>query len=521
MRTLEDPSVFNLPPIDLQEVYEEDLINDRDKTIPWRYGIVRDIEVNVTEVGSETILDNGDKVYRLAITSPNAENISVNFDDFFIPEGGKLFLYNEDNSELLLPLSSDQNRTNRTLGSWFLNGETIYVEYVQTEDTDETVSLRIGSIIHGYRMGAAERYVDQNRGLNDSGACNMDVNCFIGNDFEQKKAMLKKTVALLNLGNGYLCSAALINNTNNDKTPYLLTANHCLQNSDPAYWSVRFNWMSPNPICGEDAPSADIETNFTMSGAELRASNEQSDFALVEMQNSIPETWDVAFAGWNITDELPSYEVGIHHPQGDIMKICRDDSGAIHENANGVDVWLIGGGSVGEGNGWEIGTTESGSSGSPLFNQNGHLIGQLYAGEAFCDGLENNGGYDIYGRLAVSWDTGETPETRLKEWLDPQNTGQVILSSIENALNTPTFDPSEALQVYPNPASGFLNIVNNRYPNLHFNLFDVSGRNVKHGSMSDTLSTISLADLPNGIYFLKLTDRDTENFITKKIIIQN
>ena len=43
------------------------------------------------------------------------------------------------------------------------------------------------------------------------------------------------------------------------------------------------------------------------------------------------------------------------------MKICRDDSGAVKENANGTEVWLVGGVSVGQGDGWELGTTESGS----------------------------------------------------------------------------------------------------------------------------------------------------------------
>src|SRR5690606_10068608 len=95
--------------------------------------------------------------------------------------------------------------------------------------------------------------------------------------------LVKKAVALLNLGNGYLCSASLVNNTANDKTPFLLTANHCLQNSDPAMWTIRFNWVSPAPVCGTGEDSGDLQTNFTISGAELKASNSLSDFALVQL----------------------------------------------------------------------------------------------------------------------------------------------------------------------------------------------------------------------------------------------
>ena len=130
------------------------------------------------------------------------------------------------------------------------------------------------------------QFVAKNKDFNDSGACNYDVNCPIGDDFESHKNIIKKSVALLTLGNGYLCSASMLNNTAGDKKPFLLTANHCLQNSDPTYWSVRFNWMSPSPVCAQEDASVDIQTNFTISGAILRANNALSDFALVELRES-------------------------------------------------------------------------------------------------------------------------------------------------------------------------------------------------------------------------------------------
>ena len=54
---------------------------------------------------------------------------------------------------------------------------------------------------------------------------------------------------------------------------------------------------------------------------------------------------------------------------------------------------------------WDEGVTEPGSSGSPLFDQNGRIIGQLYGGSAACQGTSANG-YDYYGRLGVSWGLG-------------------------------------------------------------------------------------------------------------------
>ena len=508
-----------LPPLDLSAIQQEDSINDLDKTLPWRYGVKRTIKVDIHKEGQVTTLQNGDKLWRVAIKSPNALNLSVNFDNFYIPNGAQLFLYNTDYTDVLMPLSNKQNRENQQLGSWFVNGDVIWIEYFEPKNVNENVSLSIGSLIHGYRMNQVEDYALGKRGFNDSGDCNYDVNCSIGEDFDSKKDILKKAIALLNLGNGYLCSSVLVNNTNNDKTPYLLTGNHCLDNSDPAFWSIRFNWMSPSPVCGEGEPSSDIQTNFTMSGAELKANNALSDFALVQLYNDVPESWDVSFAGWDVTDNLPEFEVGIHHPNGDIMKICRDNTGAVKETANGTEVWLIGGVSQGVGDGWEIGTTESGSSGSPLFNENGKIIGQLYAGNAFCDGINGNNDYDIYGRLAVSWDAGASEDKRLKEWLDPLNTGQTQLETIQNILNVTEFEITGELKIYPNPASDIITVMNSRYPNLLYSIYNVAGQQLNRGTVSNTMNTISVAQLAEGVYFLKLTDADSDSHITKKIIV--
>ena len=512
---------IELPPLNIENIIAEDSINDLDKSLPWRYGISRPLVLDYENDGEWTELPNNrGRIWQVAIWSPDAINLSINFNDFNLPEGAMMHLYNDDRTDISKTYTKDQNRENKKLGSWFVSGEIIWIEYYEPENTVNDAHLEIGSVIHGYRMGNVRQMIENNnRGLNDSGDCNYDVNCSIGSDFESKKDLLKKAVALLNLGNGHLCSSSLINTTLGDKTPYLLTANHCLESSDPSFWSVRFNWMSPSPICGTEDESLDIQTNFTMSGALIKANNALSDFALVELHNEIPDSWDVAFAGWDNTDEMPSMEVGIHHPNGDIMKICRDDSGAVKENANGKEVWLIGGVSVGTGDGWEIGTTESGSSGSPLFNEDARIIGQLYAGQASCDGTNSNNDYDIYGRFGISWNAGETPESRLRDWLDPNNSGQSTTETIQNVLSTTEFDDTGTLDIYPNPANTTISVINNRYPNLEYCFYNLLGQKMFSGDMSNTINEINVERLDEGVYFLYLVDKDTNISSTKKIII--
>ncbi|MBS3774803.1 MAG: T9SS type A sorting domain-containing protein, partial [Bacteroidales bacterium] len=68
---------------------------------------------------------------------------------------------------------------------------------------------------------------------------------------------------------------------------------------------------------------------------------------------------------------------------------------------------------------WDVGTTESGSSGSPLFNQNKRIIGDLSGGEATCEDPVN----DYFARFDRSWDDFGIKEHQLKAWLDFDSTG--------------------------------------------------------------------------------------------------
>lgn len=58
-------------------------------------------------------------------------------------------------------------------------------------------------------------------------SCHNNVDCYP--DWEDES----DGVALILLSNGdALCSGSLVNNTANDFTPYILTANHCLDNNE-------------------------------------------------------------------------------------------------------------------------------------------------------------------------------------------------------------------------------------------------------------------------------------------------
>ncbi|MFT5077865.1 MAG: lysyl endopeptidase [Planctomycetota bacterium] len=416
----QDIAAKKLPTFDIGAVRAEDALDDGQFEKPWRFGFMHSVDFGFID-GQWTMLENGDRIWRLLISSPNALSLNFIFDDFYLPEGASVFLYNNDKSDLLGAYTPAQNQDSGMLGTWLVQGDKIWIEYFEPAEVSGQGRLHIAKATHGYRN--AETF-NASKGLNDSGDCNLDIDCPIGTDWEDLKNLNKRAAGILLSGGSGFCSGALINNTQNDGTPYFLTANHCYSN--PAAWSFRFGWISPNPVCAATTNSSNGPTTMTLSGGTLRARNAGSDFCLVEINQPIPADWNRVWAGWDKTDNFPIFQVGIHHPSGDVMKICRDDDPATKEVNGGAQTWeIVGGGSEG---GWELGVTEPGSSGSPLFDQNGRIIGQLFGGGAACAGTIDNGALDYYGRLGVSWDGGSAA-TRLRDWLDPSGSDPDTLDS--------------------------------------------------------------------------------------------
>jgi len=503
-----------MPSIDFVKLAEEDKINDLNKSSIYRFGYEIETNLGIDNAGVWDNLPNGDRIWRINISSQEANTLNFVFDQYWLPQGAKVYLYSDDRQNMIGAYTDVMNHPEEKLGTWLVDGDNIWIEYYEPANVIGQGKLNIGMVVHGYRSVTKASLL--NRELNDSGDCHLDVDCSIGADFDPKKDLLKHSVAMVIEGGGR-CTGTLLNNTALDKAPYFIFANHCTM--DPAVTAYRFNWISPNPVCAATTPSTTSAFNTT-SGATLLATANRSDYRLFRLTGGLDPAWNLEWAGWDRTDVAPPYQVGIHHPAGDIMKVSRNNSGLLKHtepdmNGNDQDFWTIS--NINGETGWEIGVTEGGASGSGLFNPAGQLIGTLCCGTAACNGIVNDGGNDSYGRFAVSWANGN-----LGQWLDPMGTGATtILTLSEELLSVSETSLDNNLSVYPNPSTGIVNVrINENSSNsFEYTVYAIDGRTISNSNFTGT-TTINMESQSNGIYFVKIKDNVTSNIVTKKVIIK-
>lgn len=507
-----DHLVFEaMPAVDVEAYKREDLILDQQRDIPWRFGVNIPVDLDINNSGTWTQLANGDRVWKLSIKSKGALTINFVFDEYHLPEGGKVFVYDIDKKQLLGSFTNENTSAENSLGVGFVFSDHLVISYHEPAAVAGQGYLHINNVTHGYRNAFLDGIIGEEKGaFGNSAACNVNVNCPEGLPY----GIQKRSVALIVVGNNGHCSGALVNNTSQDLTQYFLTANHCVGN--PGNWVLYFNHESPDCAGAGSAP-----INQSVAGLVLKAKHAESDFALLEITEPIPAWYDVCYSGWDATDDpnTVASAYGIHHPAGDIKKISIENDVPEQTTMGGFvnQVWFI--------NDWEVGVTQGGSSGSPLFNQSGRLIGQLAGGQAACIGTVNNGLYDYYGRMGVSWDYGATPDKRLKDWLDPGNTGILIVPN-SCASNEPVNDATlveingieiPACNISAQEATvKVLNTGSEVINDMTLSL-TINGVSMSNVSWSGSLNPISFVEIPLG----DITPAEGENSIEVEILTVN
>ena len=416
-RAATDRLSVSLPPaVDLAA---EDAARDADG-LPWRYAVPEAVRATPDDHGTWTRLADGTRRWRLEVASPGAVSLNLGFPVYWLPAGATLTVAAAAGDAPPLVFDAGDNADHGELWTPVVPGDALVVELLVPPTAAFEPLLVLGFVNSGYRLFGQSPAAK-------SGACNVDVNCPEGDDWRDEIA----TVGLVSVEGSLTCTGAMVNNTAHDGTPYFLTANHCGISASRAP-SVVVYWNFESPACGQHGGGS--LTEFT-SGAVLRATWSNTDFTLLELDEAPDVAFGVKYAGWNRAEAPPTSATCIHHPDSDEKSISFETAAvqpasylATATPGNGTHLRVVD---------WDLGTTEPGSSGSPLFDQDHLVVGQLHGGYAACGNNES----DWYGRLHLSWEGGGTADTRLSDWLDPGATGAVTAPLLDPASGAYTVAP--------------------------------------------------------------------------------
>ena len=402
-----------LPPTDAQAERNADA--NSGVTIPLRYAVPSRVELSPATHGTWEHVPGG-RLWRLRFHSAGATDLNFGFSKFLLPEGATLHLCAEGEDYFQGPYTVRDNKPHGELWTPVVPGDSACLEMFVPDGAKEEPQLVLSQVSRGYRDLFHRR---KNGFVPAAGACENDVVCPIASAWSNEV----RSVARYSVLGTFLCSGTLINNAAGDFKNYFLTANHCGISAANAA-SVVVYWNYQSPVCGQLGGGSLAQNQ---SGVIFRAAKADVDFALVELEDVPESSFNVYYSGWDRTATASPGAVGIHHPNGDEKAIsfssttlttvgsCIDLTTATH--------WQVI---------WSNGVTEVGSSGSGIWNPvTRRVVGMLSGGDSFCT---TPAGPDCYGKFSLAWGNGTTSTSRLRDWLDPLNTGLTTVPGLNPSV---------------------------------------------------------------------------------------
>lgn len=519
---------IELPSLDVEQAWDR---AEREAAVLGKhlYGVVQGQSEDLSP-------DVDAEVYAIGVHVNFAMGVALHFDEFHLPAGAELWVTDADGLWQEGPYDFRDNNEHGRMASGDVPGEWAVLRLKVPAGLAQDVRLHI--------EGAAALFRDADGARGGSQPCHVDVACPEIQGWEcQRDATVR--LSIIENGGSYLCSGAMVNTTALDCRRYMLTALHCaseVTDEEFTLFKVYFNYERPE--CGDGNGLLNRRRTGVLRLADsddIQGSNFQgSDFLLVEIEDAIPTSWPVYYAGWDASGSGSGAGVGIHHPSGDTKKIS-----TYTQNTSSISLGAFG-------SHWRVswvdtetdhGVTEPGSSGSHLFNEEGLSIGTLSAGLSSC----SNGGLgpgtgpdedDYYGKMSYHWDDNPNPsDEKLELWLDPVGSGQTILhgaypdmdaavpcgpaQACEEIADVAQLAIEQGLRIAPNPA----------HDQIHVRLAlpdwtsastmvvrDAMGRLLCEVSMWGGAMTLDARNWPRGVIYLTLSSADGAQ-VTRRVVL--
>lgn len=363
-------------------------------------------------------------ISQLMVENTSKSPLVFYFENLELDADALMYIYTADFSEVRGPFTRKDFTNDLFFVAGPISGASIIIQLEKKAGGIAEFTLN--------EIGVLSKEAANLAGFGTSGDCQVNVNCAEGNTRQRQKNGVARVIVKQGSSLFY-CSGSLVNNTRRDFAPLFLTANHCgkyATEEDYGQWLFHFNYEIES--CENPASEPDY---YQISGAQLLSKstdneNTGSDFKLLLLNAEVPERINPFFNGWNRLNSSSDFGHAIHHPDGDVKKISTYNSrlistsyGSGNENPEGK-YWRVSWAATENGHG----VTEGGSSGSPLFDENGMIVGGLTGGLSSCDEL---GAPDYYGKFSYSWESNGTgADQQLMPWLDPDFTGANTLSGL-------------------------------------------------------------------------------------------
>lgn len=374
------------------------------------------IDVPVTrDDGEWTEIPGVGWLWTVDVVSEGALGVRLHLVDLMLSEGSGLVVFNPDAvGEPIVhgPIRGRGDFEDGEMWTPTVEGQVVRVELLWASEKPPAPGVhpfridRLGHIDGDLLFAefAGERTSDP---PTTEGVCHNDVTCFAA-WANQAKAVAR--VAFVDPASGVisLCSGTLLATGNGtttvlnggDRTPYFLTANHCISVDEHAR-SAEFFWNYQRPQCdGGDLPKlASLRRSF---GATLVATSAATDFTLLLVEGALPRD-EVTWAGWDANAVANGVNTaGIHHPRGSFKRISfgTTANSATIPVGNFVQInWNRDPDGAGP---RSPGVVEQASSGSGIFRDdaNKRLVGQLRGGPSACGGASL---WDDYGRFSETY----------------------------------------------------------------------------------------------------------------------
>ncbi|MEM1041477.1 MAG: proprotein convertase P-domain-containing protein [Bacteroidota bacterium] len=419
--------VLTMPAVNNDALVARDAARADGKAAPLRFAEPFEVEASTRGTGTWETLADGTRLWRLRIASAGAYSLNLGFSRFRLPGGAALWLYPAGEAPHIRAFTAADNEAHGELWSPIIRGDEIVVELnlprTKSYAADD-FELEIARVNHAYRPVGISRATWDETDFARSGSCNVDVVCPEGDGFRD----IIRSVGAYSVGGIDFCSGSAMNNTAMDGRPLFLTADHCGVRASNAASTVIY-WNYENSTCRTpgspasggpgDGPRDQFSSGVMFMDTSGGGTSGGPDWTIVETDDPIPPEYSVYLNGWDRRDQATASAIAIHHPGVEEKRI------SFENQPTSIDSYL---GSSGNPAGthlkvddWDLGTTEGGSSGSPLFSPEKRVVGQLSGGFASCTSQTA----DWYGRMARNMTTGA------EAFLDPGNTGALFIDGME------------------------------------------------------------------------------------------